>query len=152
MPKAPMAVGCKLSRLGEAFKRFLLPRHVISGDELTDVGLDDHEAAIRPFPFDHRLLAKSFDVVVLEAEQPETDGRYNGGDGYATLAAGMELQQRGNIDVANAVAVGEAEPLVADIRQDAFQPAAGLGVLAGIDERDAPRLGVGLMFGDCLGF
>src|SRR5580700_2607984 len=105
MPEAAMAVGRKLSRLGEAFKRFLLPRHVISGDELTDVRLDDHEAAIRPFPFDHRLLAKSLDVVVLEAEQPKSNGRYHGGDGHATLGAGMELQQRGNIDVADAVAV-----------------------------------------------
>src|ERR1700682_1243403 len=105
MPEAAMAVGGKLSRRGEALGRFLLPRPVISGDELADVGLDDHEAAIRPFPFDHRLLAKSLDVIVLEAEQSKSDGRHDGGDGYATLGAGMELQQCGNIDVADAIAV-----------------------------------------------
>src|SRR5260370_15513571 len=113
MPEAGMAVGGKRSCPGEAFKRPLLPRHVIPGDELADVRLDDHEAAIRPFPFDHRLFAKSLDVVVLEAEQPEADGRHHGGARDAALCAGMELQRCAEIDVADAVAGREGASLLA---------------------------------------
>src|SRR6185369_1465427 len=60
------------------------------------------------------------------------------------LAVGtVERELRGDVDVGDAVAVGEAEALlVGDVVADAPQPAAGHRALAGVDQRHAPRLGV----------
>ncbi len=55
----------------------------------------------------------------------------------------MPGDQRRDVDVADPVAVGQAERLVADERQHAFQATAGHRVRAGLDERHPPRLGRG---------
>jgi hypothetical protein len=57
----------------------------------------------------------------------------------------VEGDQLADIDVADAVAVGEAERLVADMLADAAQAPAGLRVGARIDQRHRPRLGAVLV-------
>ena len=53
----------------------------------------------------------------------------------------VELEQLSDVDVGDAVAVGQHERLVADVVADPLEPAAGLRLGAGVDERHPPRLG-----------
>ncbi len=46
-----------------------------------------------------------------------------------------------DVDVGEAVAVGETELLLADVREHALEPAAGHRALASVDQRHPPRLG-----------
>ncbi len=54
----------------------------------------------------------------------------------------MELDQLGDIDVADAVAVGEHERLGADVLGQALHPAPGLRVRTGIQQMDHPVFAV----------
>ena len=52
----------------------------------------------------------------------------------------VEGEQRRDVDVGDAVAVGQQERLAAEVAGDALDASAGLRVGAGVDERDAPGL------------
>ena len=57
----------------------------------------------------------------------------------------MEGDQGADVDVADAVAIGEAEVFAVEIGAHALEATAGHGLLAGVDQGDAPGLGVLLM-------
>ena len=54
----------------------------------------------------------------------------------------MECHQLGNVHIADAVAVGHHEGLIADVGTNAFDAPAGHRVEAGVHNGDLPRLGV----------
>ncbi|MNT00499.1 hypothetical protein D3C72_1349330 [compost metagenome] len=55
----------------------------------------------------------------------------------------MEIDELRNVDIRNAVAIGEAERLfILEVTAGTQQTATGHGFFAGVDERDAPRLAV----------
>ena len=64
----------------------------------------------------------------------------------------MKVDERRNIDVGDAVAVGHAEQIIAaDVAGHPLEPAAGHGVVAGIHQGDPPGLGLIAMIGDAVG-
>src|SRR5690606_1747021 len=54
----------------------------------------------------------------------------------------VEGDEFGDVDVGDAVAIGHAKRLVAEIFPDALHPSAGHGRFAGVDARDIPRLDI----------
>ena len=73
----------------------------------------------------------------------EAAGRLRAGDGRQTALAAMEGDAFGDVDIGDAVAIGQAEGVViADIGQDALDAPADHGFFAGVDQRHPPRLGV----------
>ena len=76
-----------------------------------------------------------------EVERAEAAGLLHRGDGGEAPLLAVEADGVGDVEVGDAVAVGQAEGLVADVVADPPQPAAGHGLEPGVGEGDAPRLG-----------
>ena len=76
-------------------------------------------------------------------QRSKTPRRLGSGQGRQLALGMMVFYQRGYIDVANAIAVGETERFFAlQIRCHTFQASACHGVIAGINQRHAPRFGI----------
>ena len=111
-------------------------------DVVQHLRLEHEEAAVDPAAVAFWLLVERPDLRLLRAERhrPETarrlDRRQRGED--ALLA--VERDQLADVDVADAVAVREAEGFVADVFGHPLQSSAGHRCLAGVDERHRPRL------------
>ena len=110
-----------------------------------------HEEA----PVDHavvapRLFGELDHPLAVEAQGAEA-ARWGHRGHRGRLAVGcMEAIRRRNVDVADAVAIGKAEPvLTVQEAADTAQAAAGLGLLAGIHQRDPPGLGMALLDTRC---
>src|ERR1700743_1431507 len=87
-----------------------------------------------------RLLLELADASSLNIKRDKaTTGPYCCNSRVRALLT-MEVDQRSDVDVCDAIAVREAEVLIADVRQDTLQAPAGHRLLASLDERHAPRL------------
>src|SRR5207247_881216 len=88
------------------------------------------------------LLAEAGDELLVrrKAHRPEASRRLDGGHRGEDAAALVEANQLSDVDVADAVAVREAEGLVGKVLPDPAHTAAGHRLLAGVDQRHAPRL------------
>ena len=90
-----------------------------------------------------RLLVEGEDAALVQAQAPEAARRLHCGDGSERALLLVERDEGGHVDVADSVAIGEAEQrIVLEESCHPFQPAASLRVLSGIDQRHAPGFGV----------
>src|SRR4051794_9156941 len=140
VPEAPVEVGLQVPLGGQRLERLALPHGRVAVDVAPDVGLEDEEAAVDPRAVPARLLEEPGDAVAVDLQRAEATARLHGGDGGERAAGAVVPDERGDVDVGDAVAVGEAERLVAYVGQDALQAPAGHRLLARLDERDPPRL------------
>src|SRR6185503_4052524 len=93
-----------------------------------------------------RLLGESDDGVAPALDRAVAAGRPHRRDRGELAVAVMEADQFADVHIADAVAIGEAEGILAgQMRADALEAAAGLRVLAGVNERHAPGFGLLLM-------
>src|SRR5664279_1403678 len=97
--------------------RALLPDGVRAVDVAPDVGRQHEEAAVGPAAVAARLLLELAHARALDVERAEATRRLHGGDRRAGPLFAMEGHERRDVDVGEAVAVGEAEVLVAHVRQ-----------------------------------
>src|SRR3954465_10021160 len=124
LPVAGMAVGGQLAVVGQALERLALPDRLVALDVVEDAGLEDEEAPVDPAAVAGGLLAERLDAVALERERAEAAGRLDRRQGREHALLAVEFDQGADVDVRDAVPVGEAERLVADCLLRPLQPAA----------------------------
>jgi hypothetical protein len=113
----------------------------VTRDDVAHLRLADEEPAVDPRPVAARLLLEAEHPALLHVQRAEAPRRLHGGHRRQDPLGAVALDHRTDVHVADAVAVGQAERLVADERQHALEPPPGHRRLARVDERHAPRLG-----------
>lgn len=146
-----MLVAHKLTVFRKLLERRLLEDAVVSVKIVKDFRLEDHVPRIDGRAVLRGFFAKRADCA-LDADVENAFGlvEVDGGEGRELAMAAVESDELLDIDVADAVAVGHEEGLVADVFPDAADAPAGHGVETRVDDGHAPWLGVLLMQDDAL--
>src|ERR1043166_960363 len=142
LPEPPVPVGGELPITSEPAQRLPLPDALIALDVIDRRWLEDEESAVDPRPVAGGLLVELVDscLAVRDGDDAEAPRRLNRRHRRQAPFAPVEGDQLGDVDVAHAVAVGEAEGLVPDQLAHPPQAAARHRAVAGIDERHTPGL------------
>ena len=137
----------QLAFVGEPGHRLGFPWRGVGGDVVDALGRENEIAAVDPAAVAHRLLDEAAHAVAgIHAERAVAAGRLHRSDGRQLAVRAVERDQRADIDIGHAVAVGEAERLfAAHVVGHSAQAPAGHRIVAGVHERDAPRLGLALV-------
>src|SRR4051794_34794344 len=143
LPVARVPVGGQLAVIRQALKGLALPDRLVALDVVEDAGLEDEEAPVDPATVAGGLLAERLDPVSLERERTEAAGRLDRRQGREHALLAVEFDEGADVDVRDAVAVGEAERFFSDGLLRPLQPAARHRLVAGAEERHAPWLDVG---------
>ncbi len=146
LPEAAVREGVELASAGKLLERLAFPTDAVTFDIVEHARFQDEEATVDPGAIARGFLLETVNVTVcLELNGAIAAGRLNGGQGRKLAVSTVECDQAVDGQVAESVAVGEAERLVADKLLHTFQASARLGAIAGIDQRDLPRFDVALM-------
>ena len=126
---------------GEAVHRLLLEDAAIIREVVENLRLENHESAVDDGTVLPLLLAEGPDLIVfIDVENALLLCEGNGRDGRDLSMRMMEVHERIEVHVGNAIAIGKHERLIADIILYALDASAGHGVEAGVDDGHAPRL------------
>src|SRR5262249_15172846 len=99
-----------------------------------------------------RLLVELDDAAAVQFDLAEAARRPHGRDGAGLAVAEVELDQAADVEVADAVAVGEQEVAALEVAAGALDAGAGHGGEAGLGEGDVPVLDdAGVVDGEGLG-
>jgi hypothetical protein len=128
------------ARARERLHRFALEHRVVAIDHVEDAGRQHEKAAVDPRAVGRRLLMEGVHLAVRDLERAEAGRRAHGGDRRQPPVGAVEPDQVLDVDLRDAVAIGHAEGLVAEIVAQAPQPAAGLSLQASVHQRHAPGL------------
>ncbi|SCM79274.1 hypothetical protein KL86PLE_90320 [uncultured Pleomorphomonas sp.] len=134
----------KLPLRRQPFERLGLPDGVVALDQVEDARLAHEEAAVDPAAVAARLLDEALHLAAGDFERAEAPRRLDRRHGRQGILPAMKSDKGVDIDIAHAIAVGQAEGAV-DIVAHAAYPPARHRLLAGIDQRDLPRLGMPLV-------
>src|SRR5579885_263363 len=141
MPEAAMLERHHLTHGGKTDNRRTLPARLVALDEIEHARGEHEEAAVDQSPIAARLLDEGGYRVSLTLDGAVASRRPYCGDRRQSAVAKMKFDLRADIEIAQAVAIGEAECFfVLDVVGYAAEPAAGQRVLAGVDQRHPPGL------------
>ena len=126
----------------EPLQRLVLEERVVARDVVEHAGLEHEEAAVHPGAVAGRLLGERGHrrCSSSSSSAPKRPSGLHGGHRRQAPVGAMKGEQRRDVDVGDAVAVGQQERLVAEILGHALHAPAGLRVGAGVDQRHAPGL------------
>src|SRR4029077_8779274 len=145
LPKAPMKVGGELSGGGEPLKRGFLPDRVVSFYKVRHGRLKDEKSTVDPGAVSWGLFVEAGHELSIEGEGSKSPGRLRSRHCRKFPVPRMIIQQITNVDIANTVSVGQAEPFPAKVPHHPLQATARHRLLAGIHQRHFPRFCAVLM-------
>src|SRR4051794_10900529 len=137
LPEAVVAIRGQLVRGGQLLERLVRPVHV-ARNVVEHTRLEHEVAAVDPAGVELRLLLEPAHCAVDDLELPEAGDRPDGSDRGQAPSRAVVLEQRTEVDIGDAVAVGHHERLVVDIRTRPNHPTSGLRLEPGIDQGDLP--------------
>lgn len=138
-PESVMLEGDQIARGGQVFKRPAFPYGVVPVDEVENTRFQNEKTAVDPSAVALRLFLKRGNAVVfVQVERSEPAGGLHGRDGGQFDVGSVKIDEPVHGDTAQAVAIGEHERFVVHIGLDPLHPAAGHGVLPGIDQGHLP--------------
>jgi hypothetical protein len=109
-----------------------------SGRVLERRSVDDEKARVDQVVREDRLLLELHDLVIgRDVERAELGGERYDADRRRAGVLTMAVQQRAQVDVADAIAVREEELLTHPVEASDYA-VAGVGVLSGVDDRYRP--------------
>ena len=138
-----VAEGGKLPLAGEAAQRLLLPHLAVAVEVAPDLGESTKNPPLSHAPSPRGFSWKLRTCVAVELDGAEAAGGLHGGDRRERALLAVVGDQCGDVDVGEAVAIGEAEVLVTDVGERPLQTPARHRLFAGVHERHPPRLGAG---------
>src|SRR5271155_2733396 len=110
----------------------------VTGPMRGDFLVEDEESGIDPGVADDGLLGEALDLPVLvELKGAELRAEGDGGDRGQSAAGVVEVEESGEVDVAEAVSVGREE-LIADMVETGEDAIAGVGFDACVENFDLP--------------
>ena len=137
LPEAGVAVGGELSVCGELGEGGFF-EDAVGVEVVQGFGLHDEEADVDP-AFDLGFFAETGDVVgVVDVHDPESTQGLHGGDGGEGALLLVEGDEFGDVDVGEAVAVGDEEGCVVEVFGCSMHASAGHGGFAGVGDGDGP--------------
>ena len=145
LPEPLVTVGGELTLPCERAHRLLLPHGVITIEVATDPWRKHEKTTIGPAAVPPRFLLELPHPLAIDIERPEPTWRLHRGHGRVGALVAVKRDESRHVHIRDAVAVGEAEVLVANIRQDTLQAPPGHRLLAGVHQRHPPRLGLRAM-------
>src|SRR5271166_5510124 len=113
LPEALMVVHRQLAIVREPLERLPLPHRVVAVDVVADLRVEHEKAAVDPAAVADRLLPKAEHARAVRLERPEPARRLRRGDGGEAPLPLMQRDRRLHVDVADAVAISDAEGLFA---------------------------------------
>src|SRR5450830_1416659 len=142
LPETVVLVGHELAVSGELHQGLLLPDGAVVfevtqylGREHKKTGIDEGTVALWHF-------FEAHDLAVLNIQRTKTTGWIGCSQCGGFTMAAMEGDGGTDIDIAHAVAIGEAKGFfVFDVFGHAAQTATGHGVVARVNQRHGPRFG-----------
>lgn len=140
-----MDVRTELSLRDHAVHRHAFEYGAILIDEIDDFGLAHEEAAVDHAAVARTLFAEALHgaAIVRQAQRAVAPRLRHGGERAHRLGRTVPRDQRGNVHVADAVAISEAEGAIEQVA-GAAQAAAGHGVEPGVQDGDLPVLGIAI--------
>src|SRR5579885_1557819 len=151
VPEAAVLEGHHLPHGGETDDGRAFPGTVIALNQVEAARRQHEVAAVDEAAVAARLLDEGGDRVAVAFQRAVAPRRAHRGDGGELAVAEVEVDRRADVEIADAVAVSEAEGLIVlDVVGDALETPAGLRALAGVDQRHAPGLGLALMDDDAV--
>src|SRR5258706_7097712 len=145
MPEATIDKRREVTFVCQTFEWFPFPDSRIVIDIVDDFRGQNEIATVDPSAVTFGLFIECRYRFSIDVQCTKAPRRLRGGKGGERALAAVKRDKFANVHVAETIAVGEAEVIVTKVLRNAFQATAGHGVLAGVDECDAPRLGVVLM-------
>src|SRR6185437_8730357 len=143
-----MEIHRQLAFGGEPLHRFALPDGRVALDVIADLRRQHEKAAVYPGAVADRLFLKAADDVAFEADCTVAPRRLCCRHGSQAVLSIVKFYCLANVHVTDPVAVGDAKGRVGvDVGEDSLDPTADHRFLAGVDQRDRPRLGFGLVYG-----
>src|ERR1043165_9467883 len=145
LPESAVAVRGELAVPGQLAERLPLPDGLVAVDIGDRARLENEEPAVDPRPVPGGLFVELLDSGPArgDGDRAEPAGRLDRGHRRPAAFAAMEGDQLGDVDVADAVAVGEAEGAVLEEPAHPPQPPAGHRALPGVHQGDPPGLDLG---------
>lgn len=140
LPEAVVAIGGELAFVGQALHGFALPDGGVAIDVVDDLGGEDEEAAVDPGAVAVGLFLEAGDLGFRQVEGAKAAGGLGGGQGGQFALFTVEGDQGGDIDVADAVTVGEAEIVTVKVGANALEAPPRHGLFPGVDQGHAPGL------------
>ena len=114
---------------------------VSSSNEGFHLRRHNEEATVDPPAVAARLFREAYGAVAIIIECTEAARWLNRGDSRQPALASVQVDDRAHVDIGDTIAIGQAERLfIAHIRNDSLDTATNLGVVAGVDQGDPPRL------------
>src|SRR5262245_57141530 len=139
LPIAIVLVGIELAFDGQPLQWVALPNGGVASDIVKDLRGEDKKTAIDHVTIGTRLLVKGSNFTAFNSDRAEPTRRADTRDSGVETTFAMMVDQCVNVDVGEAVSVGQAERLVVfHPSSDPPDAAAGLSFLAGFDQRHLP--------------
>ena len=146
LPETGLKECFRLPPGSQALHRLLLKHPAFIMNLTEDGGRKNKEAAVNPAAFALWLFLEVANGGAVDVQAAEPCRRLHGSYRHGFAVLRVKGDRRGNIHVAQAVPVGHAEGIFTrQILSHPFQSSAGARVVAGVDQRDAPRLCNALM-------
>src|ERR1700674_4876933 len=146
LPEAAMMEGAQLIGLGELLQGILLEWSRVARNIFAHLGREYEEATIDPLAVARGLLLEIKNRIVPHHQRTEASGGLHCGQRCKSAMLLVEFDAAGDIDIGHPVAIGHTEGfLVPYVPQNTLDAPPGLGLAAGIDERNPPRLATVLM-------
>src|SRR5882762_7740935 len=111
-PEAIVLIAHQFPVLGELFDRIAFPDSVVTIDVVEDTAVEEEITAIDPALASLRLFVEGGNAVSVECDATKTRWRAYGRDRRQLAVGLMERHQSREIEVGDAIAIGEHERLV----------------------------------------
>src|SRR5450830_1018830 len=112
LPETAMKKSVQLTFGGQAFQRLLFPGSAVVRDVIDDLWRQYKIATVDPGTIALRLFLEAINFLAIQDQRAETARRLGGGQRGQLAVRLVERDRFGDVDITDAVAIGEAECLL----------------------------------------
>lgn len=131
-----VAIDHELTFGGQSFQGLAFENALVGIEVVEDTGTKNKVAGAGP-TVGLGLLGESGDAsVVGDGEHSKARGRLHGSDGCQSTVRAMEFEKLADVDISDAITIGDHERVAINVSLDSLDPAAGHRLLTGIRQCD----------------
>src|SRR3989344_282509 len=146
VPESGMAIGVQLAISGRGFQRFPLQHSVIAGNQVQETWRHYEKTAVYPILAELGLFHETgYFSACSHLEFSVARGGVNGGHRRESAVLVVEVSQCAQVNVRNAIAIGQHECFISQVRLKPLDATSSHGVVPGIDQCNLPVDGLAFM-------